>query len=194
MNKTLKVKKKHSKTYNKKDYSSGDGMVTSTWGPPMWHYLHTVSFNYPVNPTTLQKRKYKELLTNLQYTLPCKYCRINLTNNYKKYPLTEAVFKNRNSLSRYVYNLHEVINKMLWKTSNLSYCEVRERYENFRSRCVLDKPTLFNFNKKTKEKGCTIPLYGNKAKCVLNFVPATKKCKTIKIDNKCIKKKLYTDP
>ncbi len=193
MNKTLKVKKKRGKTYSKKDYSSGDGMVTSTWGPVMWHYLHTISFNYPVNPTKIQKRKYKELLVNLQYTLPCKYCRINLTNNYKKYPLTPEVFKNRDSLSRYVYNLHEIINKMLGKTSGLTYCEVRERYENFRSRCTIDKPTLFNFTKKTKEKGCTTALYGNKAKCVLSFVPASTKCKTIKIDKKCLKKKIITD-
>ena len=193
MNKTLKVKKNRAKTYNKKDYSSDDGMVTSTWGPVMWHYLHTVSFNYPVNPTKLQKKKYKELLVNLQYTLPCKYCRINLTNNYKKYPLTAKVFENRDSLSRYVYNLHEVINKMLGKTSGLTYCEVRDRYENFRSRCTVDKPTIFNFTEKTKEKGCTNPLYGNKAKCVLNFIPSTRKCKTIKIDKKCLKKKLYAD-
>ena len=33
------------------DYNSGDGMLTSIWGPGMWHYLHTISFNYPNNPT-----------------------------------------------------------------------------------------------------------------------------------------------
>ena len=30
----------------KKDYLSGDGMLTSVWGPSLWHYLHTMSFNY----------------------------------------------------------------------------------------------------------------------------------------------------
>ena len=67
--------------YNKKDYNSGDGMLTSVWGPSLWHYLHVMSFNYPVEPTKQQKQKYKQLLLNLQYTLPCKYCRINYKSN-----------------------------------------------------------------------------------------------------------------
>ena len=43
------------KVYTKKDYNSGDGMLTSVWGPSLWHYLHTMSFNYPVNPTKKEK-------------------------------------------------------------------------------------------------------------------------------------------
>ena len=43
MTKTRKLRnksKKHKKrTYTKKHYQSGDGMVTSVWGPPLWHYL-----------------------------------------------------------------------------------------------------------------------------------------------------------
>ena len=81
----------------------------------MWHYLHTISFNYPTNPTKIQKKKYKQFLLNLTYTLPCKYCRINLVNNFKKYPLKNEIFNDRNSFSRYIYNLHELINKMLEK-------------------------------------------------------------------------------
>ena len=188
-----KDKKKTSKIfiYNKKDYKSGDGMLTSVWGPSLWHYLHVISFNYPNKPTILQKCKYKQLLLNLQYTLPCKYCRINLVNNFKKYPLDDKVFENRNNFSRYIYNLHECINKMLGKSSNLTYCEVRDRYEHFRSRCTIDKPKLFNFkkDKSKKEKGCVTPMYGKKSKCVINIVPQEKKCKTFKIDKKCLKHK-----
>ena len=65
--------------------------------------------------------------------------------------------KNRNNFSRYVYNLHEKVNKLLGKKSGLSYCDVRERYEHFRARCTEDKPKLFNYSKtrkiKKKEKG-----------------------------------------
>ena len=54
----FKNKTRKNKTiYNKKDYYSGDGMLTSVWGPALWHYLHVISFNYPVNPTNLQKKK-----------------------------------------------------------------------------------------------------------------------------------------
>ena len=85
MSKTRKNFNTHNKTkkrvFNKKDYNAGDGMVTSVWGPPMWHYLHTMSFNYPVNPTPEDKKHYRDFIINLQYVLPCKYCRINLKNN-----------------------------------------------------------------------------------------------------------------
>ena len=118
------------RTYSKKDFYSGDGMLTSIWGPNMWHYLHTLSFNYPVKPTQENKKKYKEFILNLQYTLPCKHCRINLTNNLKIHPLRNTDLKNRDSFSRYIYKLHEIVNKMLKKTSGLSYCDIRERYEH----------------------------------------------------------------
>ena len=39
------------KIFSSEDYKSSNGMLTSVWGPPMWHSLHTISFNYPVNPT-----------------------------------------------------------------------------------------------------------------------------------------------
>ena len=42
-------------TFCKKDYESGDGMLTSVWGPSMWHTLHAISFNYPVKPTNKDK-------------------------------------------------------------------------------------------------------------------------------------------
>jgi hypothetical protein len=176
--------------YNKKDYNSGDGMLTSVWGPSLWHYLHVMSFNYPLEPTKLQKQKYKQLLLNLQYTLPCKYCRINLKNNFKKHPLLDKIFENRYNFSYYIYNLHEHINKMLGKNSGLTYCQVRDRYEHFRSRCTVEKNILFNYTKKKKkEPGCTTPMYGKKSKCVINIVPQETKCKTFNIDKQCLKSK-----
>ena len=187
------TRKNRKRVFKKSDYVSGDGMITATWGPPMWHYLHTMSFNYPVNPTTEDKKHYRDFIINLQYVLPCKYCRINLKTNLKQMPITSAVMANRESFSRYVYELHELVNKMLKKKSNLSYCDVRERYEHFRSRCTEEKPVLFKFQKlktrKQKEKGCTEPLYGKKSKCIISIVPQDKKGDSIQIDKKCIKRR-----
>ena len=181
--------KKH--VFSKKDYKSGDGMLTSVWGPPMWHYLHTMSFNYPVNPTPEDKTHYRDFVISLKYVLPCKYCRMNLANNFKKKPLQMCHMENRDTFSRYIYDLHEIVNKMLHKKSHLNYCDVRERYEHFRSRCTEEKPKIFNFKKtntrRKKEKGCTEPLYGKKSKCVINIVPQEDKRATLKIDKKCIK-------
>jgi len=38
--------------------------------------------------------------------------------------------------------------------------------------------------------GCTEPLYGKKAKCILKIVPHDEKVETLKIDKNCIKKKI----
>ena len=64
--KTRKNKKTKKNIFSKKEYSSGDGMLTTVWGPSMWHYLHTMSFNYPVNPSEEDKKHYKEFIINLQ--------------------------------------------------------------------------------------------------------------------------------
>jgi hypothetical protein len=183
------------RVFTKKEYNSGDGMLVSVWGPAIWHALHTISFNYPMHPTPEDKKHYRDLILNLQYVLPCKYCRMNLQNNFKKKPIQICDMKNRETFSRYVYDLHEIINKMLHKKSNLSYCDVRERYEHFRSRCTEEKPIIFKYTKlqtkknKNKEKGCTEPLYGKKSKCIIKIVPQDDKGQSMQIDKKCIKKR-----
>jgi hypothetical protein len=169
--------------FNEEDYNSGDGMLTSVWGPPLWHVLHTISFNYPINPTNEQKKYYYKFYKNLKNILPCRYCRENLAKNLKELPLTLDIFKNRDCLSRYVYNLHEHVNKMLGKESGLSYEDVRDRYEHFRSRCIAK-------NENTKiEKGCVESMYGLKSQCVLNIVPKDGRASSFKMDPKCKLKK-----
>lgn len=187
-NSTSSNKTKKLYVYKTNEYNSGDGMLTTVWGPSMWHYLHTMSFNYPVKPSSFDKKYYRDFILNLQHVLPCKHCRTNLKNNFKTYPLKMCYMKNRDTFSKYIYKLHEIINKMLNKKSGLSFCDVRERYEHFRSRCTSEKK-IFKFKKTKKEKGCTEPLYGKKSKCVIKIVPQETRCSTMQIDNKCLKKR-----
>lgn len=191
--------------YTQNDYNSNDGMLTAVWGPGMWHYLHTMSFNYPVQPTEDDKKHYRDFVLSLQYVLPCGKCRNNLKKNFKQLPLEMKDMESRYTFSKYVYDLHELINKMLKKKSGLTYEMVRERYEHFRARCV--KPlgnmkknkTLkknVHFARKVaiiEEDGCTEPLYGEKSKCVLHIVPQAKNCETLQIDDRCIKRHLILE-
>jgi hypothetical protein len=211
-----KTRKRRETMYSKREFNSGDGMLTTVWGPSLWHSLHTISFNYPVEPTKEDKKYYREFILNLCHVLPCKYCRMNLKNNFKSLPLKMSDMKNRDSFSRYIYNLHEVVNKMLNKRSGLTYTDVRKRYEHFRARCNSGTPMdLWNkktirkhtsatikqtaqemknktrSNKKRGEKGCTEPLYaGSKAKCIIKIVPQESSGDTFQMDKKCEKKKL----
>lgn len=188
--------------FGESEFNSGDGMLTTVWGPSLWHTLHTMSFNYPVNPTIEDKKSYQRFICNLRHVLPCKYCRVNLKNNFKSLPPTMKVMKNRETFSKYIYDLHELVNKMLKKKSNLSYCDVKMRYEHFRSRCTGKKKndvwkikqirkTLKNKSK--KEKGCTTPLYsGEKSKCIIKIVPESVNGSSFQMDKKC-EKKLIND-
>ena len=195
--KNKKTTRKGGRVYSKKHFNSGDGMITSTWGPPLWHVLHTISFNYPVRPTRKDKKHYREFILNLKNILPCKYCRDNLKKNLKVLPLTNKDLKNRDKFSRWVFKLHELINTMLGKKSGLKYCDVRERYEHFRSRCTNDKKfstkkveAAARKTRKKKEKGCTEPLYGAKSKCIVKIVPKSVRGKSFQMDNKCKKKRI----
>lgn len=213
---TNKTRRVRDKTYSKREFNSGDGMLTTVWGPSLWHSLHTISFNYPVEPTKEEKKTYRCFILNLTHVLPCKYCRMNLKNNFKSLPLKMSDMKNRDSFSRYIYNLHELINKMLKKQSGLTYSDVRQRYEHFRARCssttqndLWNKKTIKKHasatikqsarekNKKTRsnknrgERGCTEPLYaGSKSKCIIKIVPQNSSGDTFQMDKKCEKKKL----
>jgi hypothetical protein len=176
-------------TYTQEDYKSGEGMLTTVWGPSLWHFLHTMSFNYPNEPTQDQKQQYMNFIFSLEHILPCKYCRMNLKKNFKVVPLRISNMKNRYTFSKYIYDLHEHINKMLNKKSGLSYDNVKERYEHFRARCnIKEKPKKV----KITEKGCTESLYGKKSKCIIKIVPQTKKCNTFQMDDSCKKKRLKT--
>ena len=196
----MKSRKTNRHVFTDQDFLSDDGFLTTVWGPPMWHFLHTMSFNYPVHPTAADKRNYGAFITGLQHILPCKYCRDNLKTNFRNHPLRACHLANRDAFSRYVYELHEIVNKLLGKSSGLSYCDVRERYEHFRARCTDDpKPRMLQktrkhkqhkkHNKHNKHKGCTEPLYGKHSKCVLKIIPQDARAESLSIDSQCIKQR-----
>ena len=198
---------KNDYVFTKKDYNNPNGMLTSVWGPSFWHVLHTISVNYPVNPTCDDKVHYKTFIMSLKYVLPCKYCRDNLEKNLKRTPLNAEALKNRENFSKWMYKLHETVNRSLGKKSGLKFRDVQDRYEHFRARCSSDKKA----NSKTfqkggnkeenkegnkegkkegkkerkKEKGCTDSIYGVKARCKLHIVPQNQKGESLLIDSKC---------
>ncbi len=171
------------RVFSNADYNSSDGMITTVWGPPLWHFLHTTSFNYPLFPTQADKKNYKNLILGLKCVLPCGNCKRNFSNNLKVLPLKASDMKDRKSFSLWVYKLHEVVNKSLGKKSGLTYADVRERYEHFRARCVVPN------TRERKDNTIESPVHGKKAQCILRIIPYNKKNKSLIIDKNCIKGK-----
>ena len=154
--------------------NSSNGMITYIWGPALWHALHTISFNYPVEPNYENKRDYKQFFMSLANVLPCKYCRDNYKKNIKSEPtiLNNAVFLNRESLSRWLYNLHNRINVNLGKPIYKTYEYVQKKFEQFRAGCG-SKPSQLVDSPKATEKGCVFAKKSNnyKPRCVVTIVP-----------------------
>lgn len=84
------------------------------WGPPGWSLLHRVTVNTARNPV-VHGRSGRVIANNLQYVLPCKYCRKHT-----------GTFVRQNKHRRYgpgefIENLHYAVNERLGKDRNHAF-------------------------------------------------------------------------
>jgi len=162
-----------SSPFSAADFQSNDGMITGTWGPALWHVLHTISFNYPVNPTAEQRRQYRDFVLSLRNVLPCGKCRENLRRNLREtLPLRASHLRSREDFARYVFELHETVNRMLDKPASdppRTFEQIREKYEHLRARCAASPPPPSS----SSELGCQQPAHAARAKphCLVSLRP-----------------------
>lgn len=133
--------------------NSNNGLMTKIWGPSLWMSLHCITFGYPKEPTPEHKEKYKMFFTLIGDVMPCGLCR----ESYKEFistddtKLTDDVFTNRETLTRWLFLVHERVNKKLGVTYGITYQDVVKKYEAFRAKCKKSK------DPQTK-KGCIMPM------------------------------------
>lgn len=124
------------------------GILTSVWGPHMWQALHAITFGYPVTPTNEQKENYKTFFKSVANVLPCKYCR----DSYAKFIITEPtilddkVLENRETITKWLYELHNRVNCKLGMSYEVKFEDIVERFESFRAKCI------------PNSDGCNMPL------------------------------------
>jgi hypothetical protein len=104
-------------------------MLPDIWGKYGWKFLHLVTLEYPENPTPQDKVNYRNFFMDLRGVLPCGKCRINLTENLEKYPLTDNVLSSRDGLVKWLIDIHNVVNYHTGKPM-LSYAEAYRDLEN----------------------------------------------------------------
>jgi len=115
-------------------------MNTKKWGASGWVFLHTITFNYPIeNPPKKLRKHYKELFENFKYTLPCKYCRLSYVQFMKELPIDNAL-NSRAELTYWFYQLHNKVNNKLreqglLKKRDPSFPQICKRYESMRASC-----------------------------------------------------------
>mgnify|MGYP001392155050 CR=1 FL=1 len=143
--------------------NENNGLLPKIWGPDMWNSLHNITFGYPVNPTDDDKKRYRLIFENIGYVLPCCYCadsynKLITTDNVLK--INDNIFENRETLTLWLYNVHEEINKKLGYEYSVSYPEMVKKYESYRAicdkkakpKCIMSfedkKISYYNFYKK----------------------------------------------
>ena len=61
------------------------------WGPHAWIFLHSITFNYPKEPTDKDKEIHSKFFKELQYIIPCEKCAYNYKRHLDEYPIEEAL-------------------------------------------------------------------------------------------------------
>jgi hypothetical protein len=108
-------------------------MQANEWGPAAWKFLHTVTFDYPQDPDNNTKDNYKQLFSNLCYTLPCSHCRKSYTDLFK-YICIDQYLDSREGLTFWLFIIHNLVNRKL-ERDLANFEDVVLKYENYRARC-----------------------------------------------------------
>jgi len=110
-------------------------MNVNNWGPGGWVFLHSITFNYPLEPTDNDKKNYRNFFISIENILPCKYCRESYKVYYKYLPI-DPFLDSREGVVYWLYKLHELINQKIFQEStNASFEDVIRKYEDMRAKC-----------------------------------------------------------
>jgi hypothetical protein len=84
-------------------------MNQNIWGPHFWITLHTLTFNYPLNPSHSDKHNYHTFFTILKDILPCSVCRRHFNRKLKEDPLKHHL-NSRREIVEWMIDCHNKVN------------------------------------------------------------------------------------
>ena len=101
-------------------------MNVNEWGPGGWTFLHTITFNYPNNPSVQDKQNHFIFFDTLKHVLPCEKCKKHYKENSKD---LKDNLNSRDDLVKWLIDIHNDVNiknnKPAW-----SYADVYNKYQN----------------------------------------------------------------
>lgn len=100
-------------------------MNQKVWGPGLWLFLHTLTFNYPVNPKKKDKERMRRFFMSLGDILPCRYCRENYAKHLKNNPIK---LNSKREFVRWVICIHNEVNEQEGKQT-VKELDVLQSYE-----------------------------------------------------------------
>jgi len=88
------------------------------WGPSLWHSLHIMAMNYPLQANEDHKKGCIKFLEGLPYMLPCGDCGSHLKAQYEAEGGSAGlglVCDGRDTMNSFIVKLHNKVNKHLDK-------------------------------------------------------------------------------
>lgn len=90
--------------------------MTARWGPLGWITLHSISANYPENPTQADKLILKKYMGLFADTISCPSCKSHFLIMYNTYTSRNPIWwDSRDELFAFVCRAHNTVNKRLDK-------------------------------------------------------------------------------
>lgn len=90
-------------------------VLPTLWGPHIWYTIHLITIGYPERPTKAEKITYADFLNRIPEVLPCESCRDSARAIPGMFPVPDMYLKNRESLMRWGFILHNKVNRKLGK-------------------------------------------------------------------------------
>ena len=157
-----------------------NGFQTNVWGPAAWLFLHCVTLNY--DPSRGNRKETMQFFKTIAYVLPCGACRDNYhytIQHSKELALTRRVFESRETLSLWLFKLHNYVTRCVTQSdfipygnSTSDYKKMVAFYEQFRAKCSSNSTT----NARSHKGGCTQPLKnGIRLRTEIRIKPFVKK-------------------
>jgi hypothetical protein len=122
-------------------------MQTAEWGPGVWKFLHSISFNYPEKPTQQDIDRHIQFFIVFGELMPCKQCRDSYKIFLQLIPI-QNYLDSRAGLIYWVYQIHDKVNQKLDKGS-ISFKTMVRNYELIRATCKdnYNRKNIGNFGK-----------------------------------------------
>lgn len=83
--------------------------MKETWGPSLWHILHTIAKQYPMRPSPRDKYNASQMINILAFIIPCFKCQKHYMENITKY---KPNFDNRENFFKWTVKIHNIVNKL----------------------------------------------------------------------------------
>jgi hypothetical protein len=117
-------------------------MDPELWGPKLWFFLHTLSFEY--NPSIETKKSHSTFFNSLASIIPCEICRLHYTKFLKNNPIENSL-DNKESLIKWVLKCHNNVNKNNNKPE-WSYNDLMSKYTSIFKNDLYNKLSYKNIS------------------------------------------------